>query len=98
MAVEGDSPIGLRTDLEAAHEENQHINYYLHAAGPFFPFGFRNAFHAMLHLSVLAIRLVRLLFFFPPAIFLFLHTPFMGDFHTVRRGIETCLVFCESIL
>lgn len=40
VAVEGDSPVGLRTDLEAAHEENQHINYDLHAAGLFFPLVF----------------------------------------------------------
>lgn len=62
VAVEGDSPIGLQTDLEAAHEENQHINYDLHAASLFFPPGFRNVFHTRLHLSVLAIRLVRLHF------------------------------------
>lgn len=62
MAVEGDSPIGSRTDSEAAHEENQHINYDLHAAGLFFPLDFRKVFHTMIHLSVLAVRLVRLRF------------------------------------
>lgn len=55
----------------------------------FFPC-FRNVFHTMLHLSVLAIRLVRLLFL--SCDFLFLHTLFLGDFYTVRWGIETCLV------